>query len=169
MYAQTIYESKTKLPITKAEMSALRDRSLQNNLDNGLTGFLYYNDWQFLHVLEGRPAQVANTMQRISNDPMHGNFKIRLMNRCSNREFPEWPFGIVHEDDFELRRVVKNMGYKSLIRANVLDILKVLKRTAGRKFRTLNVLEKQMLRTPNSMGGSLKLHGANKRSVDLRA
>lgn len=148
MFAQTIYESRARTHISTQDIAEITARALPNNLANGLTGYMYFDDWRFLHIIEGRPAQVAETMKRIVNNPMHHAIKVRLMNRSSVRNFAGWPFGAVSAEDFELHRIIKNLGYHDLFHANVLDAIKVLKRLAGRKLRTMSVLEKQVLHDP---------------------
>lgn len=145
MIVQAIYESRARTRITDKDIDLIAARSMSKNVANGVTSFMYYDEWHYLQVVEGRPAEVAETMKRIASNPMHHSLKIRLMNRQTTRGFEGWPFGILPASDFELRRVIRNFGYKNLFQPNVLDALKVLKRTAGRKYRTLNNLEKQAL------------------------
>ena len=73
------------------------------------------------------------------------------MTRCSKRSFEDWPLGMVNGDDFELQRVMKNLGHKTLVALNILDVVKVLKRTAGRKLRTMTSLEKRSLSDVNTL------------------
>jgi hypothetical protein len=148
MFVHTIYESRAHTRISEHDISQISDSAMRNNIKHGLTSFMYFDNWRFLQIIEGRPASVADAMQRIADNPMHHSLKVRLMNRSSVRNFEGWAFGAISNDDFELRRVVKNMGYKDLLQTNVLDTIKVLKRTAGRKYRTMNALEKQTMSDP---------------------
>jgi len=148
MYVQTIYESRAHTRITRNDIAKIAAKAMPHNRKKGITSFMYYDDWRFLQVIEGRPAQVAETMKRIVACPLHHSFKVRLMNRNMVRGFEEWHFGTMHADDFELRRILKNMGYADLFQTNVLEALKVLKRAAGRKYRIMDTLQKRALEHP---------------------
>ncbi len=145
MFVQAIYESKARARITESTIGQIKTTALPNNLSHAVTSILYYDDWRFLQVVEGRPAQVVETMKQITTNPIHHSVKLRLMTRQSTRGFGSWPLGILSVEDFELRRTLKNMGYKNLFQLNVLDAVKVIKRTTGRKLRTMNSLEKRAL------------------------
>ncbi len=148
MFVQITYDSRAHTRISDRDIAEITMRSMRKNISNGLTSFMYYVYWRFLHILEGRPEQVANTMKRITDNPLHHTLKVRLMNRNPVRSFPEWPFGTIAAADPILHRLMKNMGFRDLFQANVLDAIKVLKRTAGRKYRMMNQLEKQALTDP---------------------
>lgn len=169
MFVHTIYESRAHTRISEHDISQVSASALQNNIRHGLTSFLYFDDWRFLQIIEGRPASVADAMQRIADNPMHHSLKVRLMSRSSIRNFEGWAFGAIGADDFELRRVVKNLGYKNLLQTNVLDTVKVLKRTAGRKYRTMNALEKQALVDPPLAKSSQKTVSLTEAILGLRS
>jgi hypothetical protein len=154
MFVQITYDSRANARITDQDIAKITTSSLVKNLANDLTGYLYYDDRRFLHILEGRTEQVSDAMKRITSNPMHHSLKVRLMNRNPERNFQEWPFGTLAAGDPELRRITKNMGFRDLFDANVLDVIKILKRVAGRKYRMMNSLEKQSLTDPRKMIGS---------------
>lgn len=145
MFVQTVYDSRAHTRISEQDIAVITAKAQPYNVAHGLTGVLFYDDRRFLHVLEGHPAQVAEAMQRIAKDPMHHSVKVRLMNRSMVRSFRGWPFCTLAAADPELRRVVKLMGYQNLFQANVVDAIKVMKRAAGRKYRTMSVFEKEAL------------------------
>jgi hypothetical protein len=169
MFVHTIYESRAHTRISEQDISQISDSAMRNNVKHGLTSFLYFDNWRFLQIIEGRPASVADVMKRIADNPMHHSLKVRLMNRSSIRNFEGWGFGAIGADDFELRRVVKNMGYKDLFQTNVLDTVKVLKRTAGRKYRTMDALEKQTLANPPLVKPSKKTVSLTEDVLGLRS
>jgi hypothetical protein len=70
------------------------------------------------------------------------------MTRKSSRDFEHWPFGCIPEADLELCHVLKSMGLRDLFKSNVLEAVKVLRRTARRKYRTMSRSEKQLLMKP---------------------
>ncbi len=145
MFVQTVYQSKSRMRITSDDVNYIKTHSIPQNKKTGITSYLYYDDWNYLHILEGHAAQVADVMKRISVNKRHHSVKVRLMTRGSQRSFEGCPLGCVSADDFELQRVLKNFGRKNMINVNILDVVKILKRTAGRKMRTMSILEKQSL------------------------
>ncbi len=145
MFVQTIYQSKSRMRIKPNDLLEITAQSLPNNVEHGITSYLYYDDWNYLHIIEGRAAKVAEAMKHIAFDKRHHSLKVRLMTRCSKRNFEDWPFGVVAAEDFEVRRIVRNLGYSDLLQANILDVVKALKRTAGRKYRTMSALEKRAI------------------------
>ena len=70
MFVQITYNSCARTSITDQDIAEVIARSLPNNLMGailillsvamGLTSYVYYDDWWFLHVLEGRSAQAAH-------------------------------------------------------------------------------------------------------------
>ncbi len=148
MFVQTIYDSCAHMHISQHDIDMIAAQSLPYNLKNGLTSYLYHDDWRFLQVIEGRPAEISAVMARIDQSPMHHTMKVRLMCRKSTRDFERWPFGNLSLDDTELCRVLKSMGLRDLFKTNVLEAVKILSRTAGRKYRTMSRLEKQVLVRP---------------------
>lgn len=169
MFVHTIYESRAHTRISEHDILQISASALHNNIRHGLTSFLYFDDWRFLQIIEGSPASVADAMKRIVDNPMHHLLKVRLMNRSSIRNFEGWSFGAISADDFELRRIVKNLGYKDLLQTNVLDTIKVLKRTAGRKYRTMNALEKKALTDPPMAKSSTKTISLTEAMLGLRS
>lgn len=145
MYVQTIYDSRARAHISDQDVAQIITDAKPYNITNGLTGFLYYDDWRFLQVIEGHPAQVAEAMKRITKNPIHHSVKVRLINRTMVRSFSGWPFGVLSASDPSLRRIIKLMGYNDLFEANVLDAIKIMKRVAGRKYRGMSIYEKEAL------------------------
>ncbi|MBL4749406.1 MAG: BLUF domain-containing protein [Amylibacter sp.] len=145
MYVQTIYDSRARAHISDQDIVQITAKAQPYNIANGLTGFLYYDDWRFLQVIEGHPAQVAEVMKQITKDPIHHSVKVRLMNRTMVRSFGGWPFCALSASDPDLRRVVKLMGYNDLFETNVVNAIKVMKRAAGRKYRVMSIYEKEAL------------------------
>jgi len=145
MFVQMIYQSKSRMRITAHDMVEIMQGAIPQNIEQQVTSYLYHDDWNYLHILEGKATQIVDTMKQITADKLHHSIKVRLMTECTKRNFQDWPLGVVSADDFELQRVMKNLGHKSVLDLNILDAVKVLKRTAGRKLRTMSVLEKRSL------------------------
>jgi hypothetical protein len=61
-----------------------------------LTGFLHYNGFYFLQVLEGGRAPVSAVYHRIAADPRHSNIVMISCMDVRERLFPSWSMGL-HE------------------------------------------------------------------------
>lgn len=68
----------------------------KNNARDGLTGFLHYNGYYFLQILEGGRASVSACYHRIAADPRHGNIVLISCMDVHERLFPSWSMGL-HE------------------------------------------------------------------------
>jgi Sensors of blue-light using FAD len=68
----------------------------KNNARDGLTGFLHYNGFYFLQVLEGGRAPVSSVYHRIAADPRHSNIVLISCVDVRERLFPSWSMGL-HE------------------------------------------------------------------------
>lgn len=87
MFVHTIYQSRARVRITENDIVGITAQSLSNNVKNGLTSFMYYDDTRFLQIIEGRPAEVASAMKRITKNSLHHSITVRVMNRSSTRNF----------------------------------------------------------------------------------
>jgi Sensors of blue-light using FAD len=67
-----------------------------NNGRDGLTGFLHFNGFYFLQVLEGSRAAVSACYHRIAADPRHSNIVLISCSDVRERLFPSWSMGL-HE------------------------------------------------------------------------
>ncbi len=68
----------------------------KNNARDGLTGFLHYNGFYFLQVIEGGRAQLSSTYHRIASDARHANIVLVSCLDVRERLFPTWSMGL-HE------------------------------------------------------------------------
>ncbi len=95
------------------------------NARRGVTGMLIYHDGNFFQVLEGRKADVLETLDRIRADRRHAGM-IMLENRpCRRSTFPDWSMGYrvleelsqpQREGFFELARAANGDGTLELVR-----------------------------------------------------
>ncbi|MEO1207516.1 MAG: BLUF domain-containing protein [Pseudomonadota bacterium] len=70
--------------------------SHKNNGRDSITGFLHFNGFYFLQVLEGGRAQLSACYHRIAADPRHTNIVLISAADVSERLFPSWSMGL-HE------------------------------------------------------------------------
>lgn len=94
-FTQLIYYSRNKsarmsgrplLEMLRGIMSVSR----RNNERDGITGFLIYDGTWFIQILEGEPASVARTYERIRGDGRHGEVSLSSMREVRRRSFPRW-------------------------------------------------------------------------------
>lgn len=68
----------------------------KNNSRDNITGFLHYNGFYFLQVLEGGRAVVSSCYHRIAADARHNNIVLISAEDVTTRSFPTWSMGL-HE------------------------------------------------------------------------
>ena len=89
---QIIYTSVTTNPTGRAEDDAVgitRQALLRNGLD-GITGFLYAQDGDFLQAIEGPDDSIADLLASLANDPRHRDLRILVDRETEEREFGDW-------------------------------------------------------------------------------
>jgi hypothetical protein len=75
-------------------MKALHDTCVRNNGRDGIGGFLHYNGFYFLQVLEGEQAKVSSCFNRISKDVHHGNLVVIGAEFIEKSTYPVWTIGL---------------------------------------------------------------------------
>ncbi|MEL6622182.1 MAG: BLUF domain-containing protein [Pseudomonadota bacterium] len=81
---------------TSLDVRQIIAASHRNNGRDNITGFLHYNGYYFLQVLEGGRASVSACYHRISQDPRHTNIVLISAEDVRERLFPSWSMGL-HE------------------------------------------------------------------------
>ena len=97
-----IYCSQATYDVAPEELVTLLEISRRNNESAGLSGMLLYSSQSFLQVLEGDPAALATTYDRIRADDRHTNLRLLLEAEVSAPLFPDWTMGFEHVDDEDL-------------------------------------------------------------------
>jgi hypothetical protein len=87
---QMIYTSAATRKISPKELQELLVISRQNNIRNGITGMLLFEDGTFLQVLEGEEEVVERTYQRIAHDPRHNKILLIARFELEQRSFHDW-------------------------------------------------------------------------------
>ncbi|MFD1615447.1 BLUF domain-containing protein [Gelatiniphilus marinus] len=90
------------------KIKALYKRAKANNLKNNITGVLIYKSGNFLQVLEGKPANVDFTFNKIKHDPRHSNLFKVIDTEIEHRIFEDYNFGftIINNKD-ELKNLLE--------------------------------------------------------------
>ena len=85
---QVTYISTARPELPVSAVDEILAASRRNNGSAGLTGLLLYDGYRFLQALEGEPALVSKTFDRIKADPRH-----RAVVMLSSRDITERAFG----------------------------------------------------------------------------
>ncbi|MEO8621019.1 MAG: BLUF domain-containing protein [bacterium] len=88
-----VYSSTATVALTQADIVAVLRASRRNNARVGVTGILLYTAGSFFQILEGHPAQVEATFERILTDPRHNRVVTLIRERIPRRTFGEWSMG----------------------------------------------------------------------------
>ncbi|MCG5508749.1 ABC transporter substrate-binding protein [Ectothiorhodospira lacustris] len=88
-----LYVSRTVEPLGDESLQAILRTARIANARSGVTGFLIYQDGQFMQMLEGPRAQVEATMARIRLDPRHEDVHIVAEGDIRTRVFSDWSMG----------------------------------------------------------------------------
>jgi hypothetical protein len=100
-------------PFSKDELTALLEKSRENNIALGITGILLYKDGNFMQALEGDEETVRALSSKIAQDPRHRGF-IQLYSRSiKERSFADWAMGFYDLRSPELNHVA---GYSDFLR-----------------------------------------------------
>lgn len=97
-----IYSSQATIDFSPGELVDLLELARSKNQDAGLTGMLLYCSQSFLQMLEGDPAALESTYQRIAADNRHANLRLLMNADVASPLFPDWTMGFEHIDDEEL-------------------------------------------------------------------
>jgi hypothetical protein len=92
-----IYTSTAQLPADpaarNASLVALLASARKFNSDHDLSGYLTLVDNQFLQILEGETAPLAEVMERIKRDRRNTDVIVREQNTIDGKMFEDWAMG----------------------------------------------------------------------------
>ncbi|ESQ78729.1 BLUF domain-containing protein [Asticcacaulis sp. YBE204] len=74
-------------------VSSILAASRQNNLRDGITGYLIFDKTHFMQILEGEAEDVRASFMRIQNDPRHNDIVVLYEGTTSHRAFADWSMG----------------------------------------------------------------------------
>ncbi|PZN93907.1 MAG: hypothetical protein DCF30_21130 [Hyphomicrobiales bacterium] len=93
---QLVYKSKYSFARVDSTLKTLRDivlKSKKNNVACNVTGDLIFDGEVFIQILEGDPADVRRTYNKINEDRRHKESEILLTRIAGARDFPAWAMG----------------------------------------------------------------------------
>ena len=77
-------------PDLRSELKRILSSAKKNNMENGVTGALLFNQSYFAQVLEGDRKAVTDTFCRIAKDPRHTDLVILDARAIPKRRFADW-------------------------------------------------------------------------------
>jgi Sensors of blue-light using FAD len=76
------------------DMKVLHETCVRNNGRDSIGGFLHYNGYYFLQVLEGERDKVSACYHRIASDPRHTNMVLIGSEVIEQLTYPSWTIGL---------------------------------------------------------------------------
>lgn len=126
-----VYFSKSVRPFDENDLSAILQKSHQNNARTGITGVLLYVRGSIIQVLEGEKAALEALYKRIEQDRRHVEVAQVLNRPITRRLFANWSMGyetITTRQFDEIKSIVDLSDESSLIvDSNDHIILKTIK------------------------------------------
>jgi Sensors of blue-light using FAD len=116
---QMIYTSAASRKVSTAELQELLQISRRNNVRDGITGMLLYEDGTFLQVLEGEEEIVESTYQRIAKDPRHCKILLLARLELEQRSFNDWEMGFFDASGEQLLHLP---GYTRFLNKKTVEI-----------------------------------------------
>lgn len=116
---QMIYTSVATRKIPPAELKDLLEISRRNNIRDGITGMLLYEDGTFIQVLEGDNEVVTSTYERIAKDPRHAKILLIAKFELDERTFTDWEMGFF---DASGEQLLKLPGYTSFLNRQTVEL-----------------------------------------------
>lgn len=103
------------------DMKSLHDDCLRNNTHDNIGGFLHYNGYHFMQVLEGEQAKVIACYRRISNDTRHTNIKLVAAQFIDAPHYQDWKIGLEGGRQYPAKDVFEANFAASIIDPTVLE------------------------------------------------
>ena len=90
---QLIYCSQVTGRLTLDSVQCILNTAAHQNPPRGITGFLAFNDRNFLQVIEGGPSAVNQLYGSICRDPRHHGLHLISFREMTERQFPHFAMG----------------------------------------------------------------------------
>lgn len=95
--SQLVYLSRATMHVDRAELVDITSISQANNRAADITGALMFCDGYFLQILEGDPAVLVQTLDKISQDVRHADVQVIERRDNVTRMFGDWEMACLHE------------------------------------------------------------------------
>lgn len=91
-----IYASRATRRLDRSDLEDILATARSRNAAQGVTGYLLYDDGQFIQAIEGEEAVVQDLADLIARDPRHEHFNVLIREDIERREFADWSMGCFH-------------------------------------------------------------------------
>jgi hypothetical protein len=98
MLVHCLYASRLLAPLDPKVLDAIFVTSHRNNMENGITGILCFNETTFIQLLEGSRREVSSLFRNITQDDRHFDVELLLHEEIERRSFSSWTMGKVNLD-----------------------------------------------------------------------
>jgi hypothetical protein len=105
-----IYLSRATVPMPESTLTALLEKARSYNHVQAITGALFYNQGQFVQLLEGEEIAVTTLYAKLLRDPRHTGLLKLADKPIVERSFASWAMAFHTSDPAHLRHVT---GYKA--------------------------------------------------------
>ncbi len=85
-----LYRSVARADLGSDDIFEIVRHSSENNGARGLSGFLIYQQGQFLQLLEGEASQIDDLLAKVRCDPRHHSFEVLCEGSIERKSFPNW-------------------------------------------------------------------------------
>ncbi len=109
---QVSYVSRSKDPMSPADLLALLDQCRTNNRRRDVTGLLLYGNGTFLQTLEGEADVIDSLLESIFSDERHAEVQMLSRKEISERRHSEWSMGFdeITDESFESIEGLRDFG-----------------------------------------------------------
>ncbi len=90
-----VYASTVSEPLKHSDIEQIIHAAQTHNVEQGITGMLYFNNNYFLQCLEGDREKVNALYNSIVKDARHHNVVILSYQEINSRDFQNWSMGYI--------------------------------------------------------------------------
>lgn len=87
---QIAYTSVATDELGQDDLFRIVEKSVSNNMDRGVTGFLVYAGNQFFQLIEGEEVALRGLLRTLQKDTRHSDIQIVLDLPATAARFPRW-------------------------------------------------------------------------------
>lgn len=102
---QVSYVSRSREPMSAADLLALLHECRTKNKRRKVTGMLLYGNGTFLQTIEGEEAEIDKLLDSIRGDERHAEIQMLNRREIEAREYSEWSMGFDEISDEVLKDV----------------------------------------------------------------
>ncbi|SHI44269.1 Sensors of blue-light using FAD [Palleronia salina] len=89
-----VYRSTALVAPGAARYASILRSSMRNNARAGLTGYLHYEEGEFLQYVEGPAEPLSALWARLARDPRHRDILLLASGAVTERRFEDWRMGV---------------------------------------------------------------------------